>query len=136
MIANLIEVPTLKHEYKVARAVIEAAELGEDHGMGDPQLLNGGTKKEALVMDLRGPSLNDVLEDHTKLKPAQACLIMALVLHRLEIFHRSGYVHADLKPENIVFDNSSNKKEQMKNLYIIDFGISTDYLDANGDHVK
>ena len=42
-----------------------------------------------------------------------------------------GYVHNDIKLENIVVGNQDYHK-----LFLIDFGLSRRFLDADGNHVK
>ena len=44
--------------------------------------------------------------------------------------HKSGLLHRDLKPKNICV-----KQNNPKELIMIDFGISTTYLDSNGLHL-
>ena len=43
--------------------------------------------------------------------------------------HECGYVHNDLKLENILVG-----KDDPDTVYLIDFGLSTRYLDKNGNH--
>lgn len=47
------------------------------------------------------------------------------------MLHDLGYVHNDIKPENIVVGYDDPEK-----LYLIDFGLVQKYLDANGRHIK
>ena len=48
------------------------------------------------------------------------------VISNLEILHRSGYLHRDLKPKNLFFGSLSKNKIQDKlNIGILDFGSST-----------
>lgn len=44
--------------------------------------------------------------------------------------HSCGYVHNDLKLQNILVG-----KNDPENIYLIDFGLSCPYLDAEGNHV-
>ena len=43
---------------------------------------------------------------------------------RLRDLHSIGYVHNDIKPDNMLLD-PKNKE----NIFLIDFGLSTQYLD-------
>ena len=46
-----------------------------------------------------------------------------------------GYIHCDLKPENIMIGDFEFDDKLKKNIYLIDFGMSERYLDDNGHHV-
>ena len=48
------------------------------------------------------------------------------MLRALESFHKAGYCHKDIKPENFRVKDDT--------VYIIDFGISREYMDK-GEHV-
>ena len=56
-------------------------------------------------------------------------------LNLLEAFHDEGYVHCDLKPENIMIGDMSKGRHELRKLYLIDFGLSHRYLDRNNKHV-
>ncbi len=51
---------------------------------------------------------------------------------RLEKLHGEGFVHCDLKPDNILI-GTENKRHTV---YLIDFGLAHSYLDKNGEHIK
>jgi len=46
----------------------------------------------------------------------------------LEKFHKMGYLHMDLKPDNIVVS------KDLKKLHLIDYGISEKYINESGEH--
>ena len=48
--------------------------------------------------------------------------------------HRAGYVHADLKPANFLFE-LGDIKEATNNVYIVDFGLSRKFIDEKGNHL-
>ena len=50
--------------------------------------------------------------------------------------HEQGYVHNDLKLENILVGDQHSTPASMHEIRIIDFGLVTDYLDADGNHVE
>ena len=47
-----------------------------------------------------------------------------------------GYIHNDIKPDNIMIGNFKKDAKLKKDIYLIDFGISKSYLDKNGEHVS
>ncbi|CDW89304.1 serine threonine protein kinase [Stylonychia lemnae] len=57
-------------------------------------------------------------------------------LERLENFHNIGYIHLDLKPDNILLGSSNTQSNKQKMLYLIDFGVSRKYKSPDGSHVQ
>jgi casein kinase 1 len=53
----------------------------------------------------------------------------------LQKLHDVGYIHCDLKPDNIMIGDFTKDEKLMNKLYLIDFGISQSYLEANGEHL-
>lgn len=45
--------------------------------------------------------------------------------------HNLGYIHGDIKLENILMSTQDTFKT-----YLIDFGLSTKYLEPDGSHIK
>ena len=63
---------------------------------------------------------------------ASAYAIGLHLLDLLERLHSLGFVHNDLKLENMVVGNDDNNK-----IYLIDFGLSKSFRDSsNGDHIE
>lgn len=52
-------------------------------------------------------------------------------MNRLEDLHKIGFLHLDIKPDNILLGNSDHNGT----LFLIDFGISKRYLDNEGQHI-
>jgi serine/threonine protein kinase len=57
----------------------------------------------ALIFELCKCSLRDVLKVHRRLEPLKASEILIQVSDALAYLHSKGYVHGDVKPENILF---------------------------------
>ena len=83
-----------------------------------------------LVMRLIGDgSLADLLVDGA-LAPAQATSVFAQITSALHSAHRSGVVHRDVKPENILIDRDGNA-------YLTDFGMASRLCRwANSGHAR
>lgn len=58
------------------------------------------------------------------------------IVDLLETFHDKGYIHCDLKPDNIMIGDFKENLQNMNKIYLIDFGISNKYLDEMGCHIK
>jgi serine/threonine-protein kinase len=73
---------------------------------------------EAIVMELvRGTNLRRYLDERGPLEPAEAVGIIAQVADALEVAHRSGVVHRDVKPANILLADDGR-------VLVADFGIA------------
>lgn len=75
-----------------------------------------------MVMDfLQGRSLVDVLDENPQLEPARARKLFIQTASGLGHAHKSGVVHRDVKPNNIIIDRDHAGEECIK---IVDFGIA------------
>lgn len=72
-----------------------------------------------LVMELvEGHTLKDLLETKGQLSQRRACYIACKVLDALSCAHENGYVHRDVKPQNVLISNNN------KDIKLTDFGIA------------
>lgn len=84
-----------------------------------------------IVMELvDGPSLDDVLRERGTLDPREVAGIGAKVMDALAAAHRAGVLHRDVKPGNILLDQSGR-------VVLTDFGIATmeDPGDGSATHL-
>lgn len=73
----------------------------------------------ALVMDLvRGSDLRTLLDQERRLTPQEAVALAADVSDGLAAAHKAGYVHRDVKPENILLDGETRRA------LLTDFGVA------------
>ncbi|KAG5475671.1 hypothetical protein LSCM4_04255 [Leishmania orientalis] len=87
-----------------------------------------GTSR-VLIMSLHGHSVANVHRRQGRLSLFATVMIADQMLSSLEHVHRAGYVHADLKPDNVVFG-----REDPEQLYLVDFGLSVRFRDRKGKH--
>lgn len=82
-----------------------------------------------MAMELLGASLDELFKDNNS-KFSVSCVLKLgyQIVSLLEIIHKKGYIHRDLKPNNFLI----GYKEKKKQVYIMDFGLSKKYIDKNG----
>jgi serine/threonine protein kinase len=114
--------PQLMYESKVYRML-------QADGVGIPSVKWFGVEGDynVLVMDLLGPSLEDLFNYCGKMFSLKTVLMIAdQLICRLEFMHSRCYIHRDVKPDNFLIGTGSKKAL----LYIIDFGLTKKFMDA------
>lgn len=113
----------------------EARVLQRLHGqLGVPRVHWWGNEGEytAVVMDLLGPSLEDLFNRCGRRFTLQTVLALALqLLSRLEMLHSRSYVHRDVKPDNFLVGLG----DKARVVHVIDFGLAKRYRDDAHDHM-
>ncbi|WOK93807.1 hypothetical protein Cni_G02508 [Canna indica] len=98
-------------------------------GSGIPKIKWYGVDGEenALVMDLLGPSLEDLFVYCGRKFSLKTVLMLAdQMITRIEYLHSKGFLHRDIKPDNFLM-GLGRKANQV---YIIDFGLAKRYRDS------
>ena len=72
---------------------------------------------------VRGPSVRHLLNDQGRMEPAQAAEILRQTLLALGHAHHEGFVHRDMKPENLLVTQEGVVK-------VADFGLARAYADG------
>lgn len=108
-----IQTSLLKHEAKVLLALKGCS--------GVPSLLGYGLfqKHRYIVIPLFDNSLCDRIKDNGKMAGLQCLLIRSQLKDILKSIHKRGFIHRDVKPDNIMFSGN--------NIYLIDYGCATNY---------
>lgn len=92
----------------------------------------GNTKY--MVMPLLGKFLEDKREEFEGSFALKTILLIGKnLINRLEVIHRCGFVHRDIKPDNIMLGRPGSGDEDT--LYVIDFGTAVRYIDEAGRHI-
>lgn len=90
-------------------------------------MIQSGFFKEQpyIIQEKLGLSLKDILNKNMR-HFSQECIInLGLkLLDLLEKLHEKGYIHCDLKPDNIMIGDFKKDPTLKNKLYLIDFGIS------------
>jgi len=101
-----------------------------DHGCRNiPIVFWYGIYKESvsLVMSLYECSLHDYIKIK-ELSPNKINSIMVYAISILESIHNNYVLHRDIKPQNFMLKEGE--------LYLIDFGMSTFYIDEESSHLN
>ena len=85
-------------------------------------------------MDLLGKSLDELRQANGgKFSLKTTLLLFDQLLRRFEDIHSKGYIHRDVKPENLLIGLHGNAKHVV---HVIDFGIAKLFVDkTSGQHI-
>src|SRR5215468_11250799 len=101
-----------------ALATVHHPGVVDVYDYGELASVGGSTELAYLVMAyVKGEPLSRRLADAGRVEPAAAMSIVAQVADALHATHMAGIVHRDVKPDNIVIDESGQA-------VLVDFGIA------------
>lgn len=114
------DLPTsiLKHEAQIL--------LSLKGCVGVPPLLGYGLYEghRYIITPLYSTTLENKILKFGKLCGLDALIICDKIKRILKSIHKKGFIHRDIKPDNIMFDESD------ENIFLIDFGLSTNYINS------
>ncbi|KAI3782781.1 hypothetical protein L2E82_12837 [Cichorium intybus] len=113
--------PQLLYESKLYRIL--------QGGTGVPNVRWFGVEGDynVLVMDLLGPSLEDLFNFCSRKLSLKTVLMLAdQMINRIEFVHSKSFLHRDIKPDNFLMGLGRRANQ----VYIIDFGLVKKYRDT------
>ncbi|XP_047321452.1 casein kinase 1-like protein 12 [Impatiens glandulifera] len=113
--------PQLLYESKLYRIL--------QGGTGIPNVRWYGVEGDynVLVMDLLGPSLEDLFNFCSRKLSLKTVLMLAdQMINRVEFVHSKSFLHRDIKPDNFLMGLGRRANQ----VYIIDFGLAKKYRDS------
>ncbi|XP_077210572.1 casein kinase 1-like protein 2 isoform X2 [Tasmannia lanceolata] len=114
--------PQLLYESKLYRIL--------QGGTGIPNVRWFGVEGEynVLVMDLLGPSLEDLFNFCSRKLSLKTVLMLAdQMINRVEFVHAKSFLHRDIKPDNFLMGLGRRANQ----VYVIDFGLAKKYRDTS-----
>ncbi|XP_042060365.1 casein kinase 1-like protein 2 isoform X1 [Salvia splendens] len=119
--------PQLLYESKLYRIL--------QGGTGVPNVRWFGVEGDynVLVMDLLGPSLEDLFNFCSRKLSLKTVLMLAdQMINRVEFVHSKSFLHRDIKPDNFLMGLGRRANQ----VYVIDFGLAKKYRDSsNHQHI-
>ncbi|KAJ7979325.1 putative Casein kinase [Quillaja saponaria] len=119
--------PQLLYEFKLYRIL--------QGGTGIPNIRWFGVEGEynVLVMDLLGPSLEDLFNFCSRKLSLKTVLMLAdQMINRVEYVHTKSFLHRDIKPDNFLMGLGRRANQ----VYVIDFGLAKKFRDSsNHQHI-
>ncbi|XP_020423528.1 casein kinase 1-like protein 1 [Prunus persica] len=113
--------PQLLYESKLYRIL--------QGGTGIPNVRWFGVEGDynVLVMDLLGPSLEDLFNFCSRKLSLKTVLMLAdQMISRVEFVHAKSFLHRDIKPDNFLMGLGRRANQ----VYMIDFGLAKKYRDS------
>ena len=107
----------LKNEAKICRHLTPSKGISQVRYYGVDQ------ENSYVVFDLLGVSLDTYMERLKKFSLKTTCNLGMQMIQRIEYIHEKGILHRDIKPDNFLMG-----KDDVNLLYIIDFGLSKNYI--------
>jgi serine/threonine protein kinase len=90
-------------------------------------------KHKYLICEALGKSIQDLLTKCGGSFSLKTVIMVGFqILNRIEYLHQHNFIHRDIKPSNFLVGIGGKKNT----IYLVDFGLSKEYCDKNGNHIE
>jgi serine/threonine protein kinase len=131
----------LNREVQIYRHLWYCIKRGYAPRLRIPRLLWEGPLDErpemrAIVLDKLGSDMETLFQRHGCEWSAQTvCWVASESIQLLRDLHNMGIVHRDIKPANFAIGEGTGGDARHHQLHLFDFGLSTQYIDTNRNHL-
>jgi serine/threonine protein kinase len=113
--------PQLLYESKLYKI------LGGSVGLPNVRYFNTEGDYNVMIMDMLGPSLEDLFNFCNRKFSLKTVLMLAdQLIRRLEFVHNRNFVHRDVKPDNFLMGVGRHRNR----VHLIDFGLAKKFRDS------
>jgi|TARA_Y100000992_G_scaffold299504_1_gene266404 serine/threonine protein kinase len=129
LVAIKIETLTSKHSLLKREAKI-SRQLEYNNGIAKIKWYGVDSDNIYVVFELLGVTLSSYIERLKKFSLKTTIVLGIQMIERIKSIHVNGILHRDIKPDNFIMGRNDTHI-----LYIIDFGLSKNYI-INNKHIK
>ena len=86
-----------------------------------------------MVMDMLGPSLEDLFQSCKRQLDVKSVLLVAIqLMQHFQKIHAERIIHRDVKPDNFLIGATESTRDK---IFVIDFGLAKCYQNSAGEHI-
>jgi hypothetical protein len=79
-----------------------------------------------------GTDMRQMIKKRGRLVPETALFLLGQAARALDVAHRRGLVHRDVKPGNLLIERGSDDDDEPDHVYLTDFGITKHVMSRSG----
>lgn len=106
-----------KEEYEMIRKIDTTKCPRLSHVYDGFEILKYNERSFAFIMEILGQSLYDYIDKNDRLEFSDSIRIFKEILSALDYVHNKGFIHTDIKSENILFEEKSESIKNFLNFF-------------------